>query len=196
MSSALALAPLSMPHGVHFETDLNRRRKRLDPSEASRKDGRMLPQLRLIAAAQWLALTTVCLLGVCGLPRQTPGAEKESATPARPKPPPVIVKPEPIDIEPGKALSPWALVARPAPFPGVRSWTLDTHGHRGPTYGLAYHPDGDRFATAGQDCNVRIWDVPGARLLRILVGHSYPVYSLAWSPDGNTLASAGGDGTV
>ncbi len=95
-----------------------------------------------------------------------------------------------------EALSPVALVAQPAPLPGVRGWTLETRGARGGTHALAFCPRDGRLATGGGDGTVRILDPATGNLHQCLVGHAYLVACLAWSPDGKSLASGSGDGTV
>ena len=92
---------------------------------------------------------------------------------------------------PGAPLGPLALVNRPAPLPGVRSWTLETNGHRGSVQATAYSRDG-RLATGGADGTVRVWEAGTTRLLRILAGHPGPVEYVAWSPDSKMLATTNG----
>jgi WD40 repeat protein len=108
-----------------------------------------------------------------------------------------VSPPQPPSVQQGEPLSPLALVQRPAEIKGVRSWTIDTDGHRGNIHAVAYSPDGTQLATAGEDSNVRIWEVKSAKLLRILTGAVYnprPVVlfeklALAWSRDGKKLAT-------
>ena len=44
----------------------------------------------------------------------------------------------------GAPLSPLALVSRPAPLPGVQSWSIDTRAHRGPVSWVVYSKDSRR----------------------------------------------------
>lgn len=105
---------------------------------------------------------------------------------------PVAIRPEPVSIEAGKPLSVRTLVSRPAPLPGVASWTIESRRHRGIVYSLAVSPDHKQMATGGLDGTIRIWNLATGELERVLVGHDQVVYGVAWSPDGSVLASAGG----
>ena len=63
---------------------------------------------------------------------------------------------------------------------------------------LAYRPDGNRLAAAGDDVYIFWTDHQNGtrRLLRTLREHAGRVIAVAWSPDGGTLATGGIDGTV
>lgn len=52
------------------------------------------------------------------------------------------------------------------------------------------------FATGGNDCIVKLWDVASGELLMDGVGHSGGVRGLAFSPDDRQLVSAGDDGSI
>jgi WD40 repeat protein len=69
-------------------------------------------------------------------------------------------------------------------------------GHTDQVYAVAFHPDGMRLATGGQDGAVWLWDVARGEEIVRMPGHKAYVWSLAFSPDGSTLASGSGDRTV
>ena len=61
---------------------------------------------------------------------------------------------------------------------------------------VAFAPDGEWFAAAGQDGRVTIWDSARGELLRIVLSHSDVLRSVAVSPQGNVIAAGGRDGAV
>jgi WD40 repeat protein len=60
----------------------------------------------------------------------------------------------------------------------------------------AFSPDGQRLATCGTDCDVRVWEARSGKLLLICHGHANWVRFVVFSPDGKSLASCGADRTV
>jgi WD40 repeat protein len=61
---------------------------------------------------------------------------------------------------------------------------------------VAFGPDGRLLAAAGNDGQVRIWEVPSRRPRLILKGHRRKVRDLAFSPDGQHLASVADDSQI
>ncbi|UCC92366.1 MAG: WD40 repeat domain-containing protein [Thermoplasmata archaeon] len=61
-----------------------------------------------------------------------------------------------------------------------------------PTRAVAWSPDGQHLAAAGDDTVVYIWDTSDWSLWRSLTGHEGSVQSLAWSHAGDRLASGSG----
>ena len=59
---------------------------------------------------------------------------------------------------------------------------------------VSFSPDGQRFATAGEDAIVRVWDLQGNQQKQF-EGHLGPVKSVVFSRD-EKLASGGQDGTI
>jgi WD40 repeat protein/serine/threonine protein kinase len=60
----------------------------------------------------------------------------------------------------------------------------------------AFSPDGKLLATAHNDNNARLWEIPSGNLKATLKGHVSYVVGVAFSPDGKTLATGGYDRKV
>jgi len=68
-----------------------------------------------------------------------------------------------------------------------------TGGLQGMTdWAVAFSPQGDTLAAAGDDGIIRLWDVATRRLVKNLVGHKDFVSCIAFSPDGRWFASGTG----
>jgi WD40 repeat protein len=77
--------------------------------------------------------------------------------------------------------------------PGSPSLALDVLGeHVLGTIALAWQPRGTRFATAGQDGAIALWDAGTAQLVKRWKPSPTATQALAFSPDGEMLASAAG----
>ena len=61
---------------------------------------------------------------------------------------------------------------------------------------VAFAPDGEWFAAAGQDGRVTIWDSARGELLRTVATHADVLRSIAVSPGSQTIAVGSRDGTV
>ena len=68
--------------------------------------------------------------------------------------------------------------------------------HQGRVNSLAFAPNDRLLASAGEDGQVKLWDLHSRRGPRVLGGHAGPVHSVAFSPDGRRVLSAGADGVI
>ncbi|GIK51745.1 MAG: protein kinase [Planctomycetaceae bacterium] len=67
---------------------------------------------------------------------------------------------------------------------------------QGRLHSVAFSPDGQNFATAGDDGSTQIWDARRLKRVVSLGGHSQWVKSVHYSPNGKLLATGSGDNTV
>jgi WD40 repeat protein/mono/diheme cytochrome c family protein len=70
-------------------------------------------------------------------------------------------------------------------------------GHSATVNAVAFSSDGQRAASGSDDRTIRIWEVPGGKLVASLeAGNSGEIYAVAFSSDGKYLLSAGRDRLV
>ncbi|HEX2913417.1 MAG TPA: WD40 repeat domain-containing protein [Chloroflexia bacterium] len=76
---------------------------------------------------------------------------------------------------------------------------LSLAGHTDEVVSLVFSPDDKILASGSLDRTIKLWEMPGGRLITTLKRQSlqtYQVYTIAFSPDGKTLAAAGGGDTT
>jgi WD40 repeat protein/tRNA A-37 threonylcarbamoyl transferase component Bud32 len=85
----------------------------------------------------------------------------------------------------------------------VQLWdTATKHGRivantaKAPVYAIAFAPDGQHFAAAGDDSWIAIHEAADGKRIQVLQGHTQPVLQLAFHPRLPILASGGKDKTV
>lgn len=94
----------------------------------------------------------------------------------------------------GKRIS--SAVAIPE-FDVIRDGVLSGHG--GVVLGIAFHPEGERLASAGQNGSIRIWGpkTEGFSLAQLEQGSPHgSVTTLAISPDGKSIAAGDSQGNI
>jgi len=69
-------------------------------------------------------------------------------------------------------------------------------GHEGTVLNISFSRDSSKVVTACEDGKLRIFSVPGWKLLQTLTGHHGPVHWAEFSPDAKWLVSAGEDKTA
>ena len=57
-------------------------------------------------------------------------------------------------------------------------------GHEWVVYGLAFTPDGGRLVSGSADGTIRLWDVPGRRLVETYRWHQSWITCVTVAPDG------------
>jgi WD40 repeat protein len=69
-------------------------------------------------------------------------------------------------------------------------------GHIGAVTTIAFSPNGQLLASAGEDRSIRLWDTQTWNCRQVLPGHSWQVSALAFMPNGKVLLSGSWDKTV
>jgi len=69
-------------------------------------------------------------------------------------------------------------------------------GHEGTVLSISFSRDSTKVVTSCEDGKLRVFSVPGWKLLETLTGHNGPVHWAEFSPDGKWLVSAGEDRTA
>ncbi len=69
-------------------------------------------------------------------------------------------------------------------------------GHAGTIWTVAISPDGKTVASAGDDKEIRLWNLADGKTSRVLAGHTALVRSMLWSADGKSLFSGSFDKTI
>ena len=78
---------------------------------------------------------------------------------------------------------------------GVREPSVLT-GFLGHALSVAYSPDGETIAGAGNNRRITLWDADTGAPIRTLAGHEHQIQSVAYSPNGSRIVSGSLDKTV
>ena len=70
------------------------------------------------------------------------------------------------------------------------------NGHSDTVFAVAFSPDGKLLASGAADKFVKVFEVPGGKLVKSFEGHTHHVMGVGWTPDGKKLASCGADNFV
>ena len=68
--------------------------------------------------------------------------------------------------------------------------------HGEPIRGLSFAPSDYKFATASDDCTIKVWDFARCKSDTTLKGHGWDVRCVDWHPSASVLASGGKDNLI
>jgi WD40 repeat protein/serine/threonine protein kinase len=124
-----------------------------------------------------------------------------SESPASPTTQPTVARAPVIDRlgtwQPGMDPDAWpGLIPRPARFPGVKRWQVETVAPRSFVSNVAWSPDSRFVACTGFMEHVRIYDAQTLRLVRLFPFRRAWDTPLAWDPKGRWLAVAAAPRTI
>lgn len=74
----------------------------------------------------------------------------------------------------------------------IESW----QGHQEWVNSVRFSPDGNLFASAGDDGLLKVWQTVSGTLVHTFRGHTTGINQVAWSSDGNTIFTTSSDNTV
>lgn len=77
------------------------------------------------------------------------------------------------------------------PLPGVKRWNVDTRYARAANH-ATFSPD-SKYMLAAAGRQMRIYEAPSLKLVRILPDHAATIVWVAWSPDGKWIAGTDGN---
>src|SRR5260370_3834692 len=101
---------------------------------------------------------------------------------------------------PRSTLFPYTTLFRSSTDGTVRIWDVAQgreikmlSGRLGAIRGVAFAPDGQSLASAGDDGSLRLWDWKAGKETRATKSRPGTLYSVVFSPDGTALATGGSE---
>jgi serine/threonine protein kinase/WD40 repeat protein len=158
------------------------------------KEGCEPQQEPLVVAASQELHKTITLATIRSIAEEAPSSPTDlrDTVIERPKTPDVAIK----DAAAQSLGNPASLLIGARQIPGLRSWTVETIGHRGFCYDGALSPDGNCYASAGEDGVIRFFDAQNGSLIKMLIHPECEITAIAWSRDSVRLAVGTRAGTV
>jgi WD40 repeat protein len=82
------------------------------------------------------------------------------------------------------------------PMPEQEALPSQADGHRDAVVWLSLSPDEGSFLSTSTDKTIKLWDLPGERLIRTVASHSDMARVAEFLPDGERIVTAGDDGDI